>query len=136
MKPPYRALRAERAGVYGIAAENRLGVHDRGDLAQEVGRGAIVDRDEHHAFEERAPQRRDPLGPILAPDRDRLAADDAARSQREGERLGLTGELGVGPRPRPIAVVEREELRTVGRVRAIGGDIGEEVEERAPRHEG
>ena len=37
MKPPYRPLRAERAGVDGLADEHRLGVDDRRDLAQESG---------------------------------------------------------------------------------------------------
>ena len=86
MQPPDRALGAERAAVYRIARQNGLGVDDGGDLPQEVGRRAIVDRDEHDALDQRAPQRGDPLGPVLTPDRDRLSAHDAAPSQLCGER--------------------------------------------------
>ena len=107
-----------------------------GDLPQEVGRCAIVDRDQHDALDQGAPQRGDPFGPVLTPDRDRLSAHDAALSQLCGERGAWRASSRVGPRPGPISIVEREELRTIGRVGAIGGDVREEVEERTPRHEG
>ena len=43
------------------------------DLQQEIGRRAVVDRHQHDAFEQAAPERGNPLGAVLAPDDDRPA---------------------------------------------------------------
>ena len=87
-QPPHRPCASDRAGVHGVAGEHRPRVDDRGHAQQEVRRRAIVDRHEHDAFEQAPPERDDPFGAVLAPDRDRLPLRDALGAQpgREGAR--------------------------------------------------
>ena len=60
--------------------------------------------------EQAAPQRDDPLGPILSPDDDVLSLDDAlgVEARRKGARP-FRG-VAIGQRPGAIAIVEHQEL--------------------------
>ena len=72
---------------------DRARVDDRGDAAQEVGRGAVVDRHEDDAAQQAAPERDDPFGPVLAPDDDVLPAGDARGVQPRGEGARAAGDV-------------------------------------------
>ena len=70
------------ARIDGVADEHGASVDDRGNTQQEVGGRAEIDRDQHDAFEQASPQRNDPLGAVLTPDRDRLAGVMPASRRR------------------------------------------------------
>ena len=126
---PHRALRiCQRRGVDDVAGQDGAGADDLGDPEEKRRRGAIVDRDEDDALEEAPPERDDPLGPVLAPDRDRLSLDDAGGAQTRGKRARRVAASRIGQRPRAIAVVVDEKFAVEG------CEIVEEVDERAPRH--
>ena len=128
---PDRPVAAEVGRVNRLARQDDLGVDDPGNLEQKIGRRAVVDGHEHHAFEERAPHRGDPFRAVLAPDRDRRSAGDVCRAQTAGESARGIGQLAITPRPRPVAVVIGEKLRVL---RGAAGDVREEVEQRTSRH--
>ena len=66
--------------IDGLADEHGARVDDVGDAREERGRRAVVDRDERStAVQQAAPERDDPLGAVLGPDGDRVAASDALR---------------------------------------------------------
>ena len=118
----------QRCGIDDVAGEDRAGADDLGDAGQKGCRRAVVDGDENDAFEEASPERDDPLGPVLAPDRDRVSLADARVAQASGKRAGGGCRIGIGQRPRAIAIVIDEEVAVEER------EIVEEVDERAPRH--
>ena len=60
----------------------------RGDAPQEVGRGAVVDGHGDDALEQAAPERGNPLGPVLRPEDDRVALAEAGRVRAARQRRG------------------------------------------------
>ncbi len=126
---PHRTLRTgQRLGLDDVAGEDGAGADDLRDPEEKRRRGAIVNRDEDDTLEHTPPERDDPLRPVLAPNRDGLALADAGFAQMSGKRPRRARDLAIGQRPRAIAVVVDEEFA------GEGGEIVEEVDERAPRH--
>ena len=119
---------AEAAPVNRVTGEHGACVDDGGNALEEVGRCAVVDRDEHDPFEQAPPQRDDPLGAVLSPDGDSLALDYSLRAQPLRKRARGRGHLGVCIGPAPIPVVVNNKFAGGGR------EIGVEVDERAPQH--
>ena len=104
------------------------GVDDVGDAGEEGAGGAVVDRHQDRRVEQAAPERDDPLGPVLGPDRHRVAAADALGGEPRRERARRRRDLVVPVRPGPIAVVVGQEFA------GDRCDVLEEVDQRAPRH--
>ena len=129
---PDRTRVSQRRCIDRLANQDRLRVDDAGDLQQEIGRRPVIDRNEHDPFEQRAPERGDPFRAVLAPDGDRLAGSDALVTQPPGKAARRRGKIPVSPRPRAVAVVVGEKLRVLRG--GVGGDIGEEIEQRTSRH--
>jgi len=112
-----------------LADQNQLRGDDPCDTRQEVGRGAVVDRHDHDAAQQTRPEGDDPLGPVLAPEDDRVALADAAIVQRRGKAARGARDLGVGKTPAAKAVVVDEKLAARER------EISEKVNQRVADHE-
>ena len=95
----------------------------RAHAAEEVHRGAVVDRHGDDALEQAAPERDDPLRAVLRPEEHRVALAQAGRVQPGGEGAGRAGDVGVGVGVAAEAAVVDEELAS------RGGEVGEEVEQ-------
>ena len=74
------ATSRERRDV--LADQDQLGADDARDAREEIRRRAVVDRHDDDAAEQAAPERDDPLGPVLAPEDDFVAL--ARRRARAG----------------------------------------------------
>ena len=72
--------------LHFVADQHRLGLDDARDLAEEIGRGAVVDRHDDDAAQDRAPEGHDPFRPVLAPEDDFVVGADALGGQYAGER--------------------------------------------------
>ena len=78
---PDRSRIPERLAIHRIADEHGTRLDDGSDPKQKICGGAIVDRHQHDALEQAPPQRDEPLGAILRPDRDGLSLADAFRCE-------------------------------------------------------
>ncbi len=110
VQTPDGSVGSERSGVHDVAGQDGLRIDDRRDLAKKVRRCPVVDRHDDHALDQRAPQRGDPLRPILAPDRDGLSVRDTARPQELRKRQRPPRHLPVRPPPRSIPVVVHQKV--------------------------
>ena len=129
-EPPDGHGFADRAGrqVDLVPHQHHPRLDDAGDLAQEVGRGSIVDRDHDRAAQHRSPEADDPLRAVLAPDHDLVVGADPVPRQGSGKRLSGRRDLAIGPGSDPEPVVVDEE----GARQAA--EIGEEIEQGLARH--
>jgi hypothetical protein len=104
------------------------GRHDPADADDQIPGCPEVDRHEHDAGQQTAPQCHHPLGPVFRPDDDVVASRNAGAGQVAGECASGGGHVAVGRRSRPVAVVMNDE-RLVD-----PGEVLEEVEERVAGH--
>ena len=65
------------------------------DLAEELGRRAIVDGHDDHAAQHRAPERDDPLGPVFTPDDDFVVGPIPCASSTRANRSSCLRDGGV-----------------------------------------
>ncbi len=84
-------------------------MHDAADPPRELGRRAEVDGDDDDAREDAAPERGDPLRPVLGPEQNGVALAEPRFVQAAGEAPGggrhLTVAIAAGPEP---VVVDQE----------------------------
>ena len=66
------------------------------DAREELGRRAVVDRHDDDAAEQAAPERDDPLGPVLAPEDDLVALAEAGGVQARRKAARGAADLVVG----------------------------------------
>ena len=111
-----------------VADEHDPGLDDARDLAQEVGRGPVVDRHDDGAAQHRPPEGDNPLRAVLAPDHDLVVVADPVRRQCSGKRLSGGRHLGIGPGSdtKPVVVDEKRA--------SCAAEVGEEVEKGLARH--
>ena len=96
--------------------------------ARKSGDDAVVDRHDDHADQETAPERDDPLGPVLGKEDDLVAFAETGRMQprREAAR-GASHLLIAERRSRKPSSWTRKSPRA-------RGEVVEEVDERVARH--
>ena len=129
-QPPHGHGVRDRPGrqVDLVADEHDPGLDDARDLAQEVGRGPVVDRHDDGAAQHRPPEGDNPLRAVLAPDHDLVVVADAVCRQCSGKRLSGGRHLGIGPGSdtKPVVVNEKRA--------SCAAEVGEEVEKGLARH--
>ena len=98
-------------------------------FAEELGRGAVVDRHDDDAAQQAAPERDDPFGAVLAPEDHLvvLARPSGVESRRDVFVPPRGPRVCPAPRAEPIVVDEEGA--------GVGGEIGEEIEQRVAAHE-
>ena len=69
---PDRSCRPDRVAIDRVADEYGARLDDLRHAQEKIGRCAIVDRHQDYPLEQAPPERNDPLGAILCPDRDRV----------------------------------------------------------------
>ena len=119
-QPDRRRVRRRRRGQrrHVLADEHELGRHDAADAKEEVGGRPVVDRHDDDAAEQAAPERRDPLRAVLAPEDDGVALAESGLVDARGEGARHEGNcpVRVGPAPEPVVVhagSHRESTREV-----------------------
>ena len=117
-----------RTGGTSWPIEHQLRRDDAADAREKVGRRAVVDRHDDDAVEQAAPERDDPLGPVLAEEDDLVALAQAGGVQARGEPARRAADLVVAERAAAEPIVVHEEV-AAGR-----GEIVEEVDERVAAH--
>jgi hypothetical protein len=100
--------RAQRRDV--LTDEHQLGRHNPADPPQKVGRRSVVDRDHDHAAQETAPERRNPLRPVLTPEDCRIALAETGLVNPPGEGSGHAGNCPVRVAAAPEAVVVHQKV--------------------------
>src|SRR5206468_6885113 len=112
-----------------LADENQPGGDDTAHAREKIGRRAVIDRDDDNAAEQTAPERDDPLRPVLAPDDNFVALPESVLMQARGEPSRRARDLGIRIPAAAETVVVNEEL--AARVR----EIAEKINERVADHE-
>ncbi len=119
--------RAKRRHI--LPDEDEPGRHDPAHAHEKVRRRAIVDRDHDDAAEEAPPERRDPLGAVLAPEDDGVALAEAGSMEARREFPRHAADVFVRVRADSEAVVVHKKVAANGR------EVLEKVDERVARHE-
>ena len=115
--PDRRVPRVNGGTSWPISDQPRR--HDAADAREKVRRRPVVDRDDDDAAEEAAPERDDPLRPVLAEEDDLVAFPKPERPQARGKCARAAADLLVGVRSAAKPVVVDEKRR-----RARGRDRG------------
>ena len=71
-QPPDQDSWVERGKPYLIADDDRTGVDNTHHPLDEIRRGSVVERNDHHTFEHTAPKSHHPFGTVLSPEQDRV----------------------------------------------------------------
>ena len=96
-----------------LADQDQPRRNDAADASEEIGRRAIIDRHDDHAGQQTAPERHDPLGPVLAPDDGvvALAQSHLVHARGECPRGATHLCVRVSARAEPIVVNKKFAAR-------------------------
>src|SRR4029453_14753439 len=111
-----------------FANQYGLRVNQRPHLADKVGGGSIIDRDDDYAGNEAAPVTHDPFRAVLAPEHDLVSLFQSGGGKPHGKSASGASDLLIRMSATAIAIVVDEELA------ADSDKVAEEVDQRLALH--